>query len=89
MGVIWTEGKDREMKGSAGNVKRATELQVGDHILDKSGKEFEVTEVRRDPFAPTARWIVIRLRDVNDATNEGEICCTSSETFQTAQAVTQ
>jgi hypothetical protein len=72
------------------NTKRSTEVIPGDHILDKKGREYEVTETRRDPFAPGPRWIIIRLRNVTDAIDEGEICCTSSETFQMAEpAVTR
>jgi hypothetical protein len=63
-------------------IKQAKDIVVGDHVRDKRGKQFEVTEVRRDPFAPTARWIVIRLSDVAHRWNEGEICCTSGETFE-------
>jgi hypothetical protein len=76
MAVLWTEAP-REPRPT----KRSTELIPGDHILDEKGTEYAVTETRRDPFAPGPRWILIRLRNVNDPIDEGEICCTATEQF--------
>ena len=89
--VIWTD----TTHVSPLNVRTAREIQAGDRVFDRSGVEWDVIEVRRervsgsgawaeltnDIYAPSVRWITVRLRQVRDAANEGEVACTSSEKF--------
>lgn len=62
--------------------KKALDIRAGDRFLDAKGKEWNVLETRRDPFAPGARWIIIR---VSDGDIDTEIVCTSSEKFTMAE----
>jgi hypothetical protein len=70
-------------------MKPAMHLNIGDHILAENGREYTVLEVRLDPFAPGPNWIVVRLREVGNPVNEGEICCNSADEFRMAEAVSQ
>jgi hypothetical protein len=89
--VIWTDATCV----SPLNIRTAREIQVGDRVFDRSGVEWDVIEVRRervsgsgawhgltnDIYAPSVRWITVRLRQVWDAANEGEVACTSADKF--------
>jgi len=70
--------------------KTAIHLNIGDHILSGDlEKEYRVIEVRLDPFAAGSKWVIVRLRELANPENEGEVVCNSQDDFKMAETVSQ
>jgi hypothetical protein len=75
--VIWTD----TTYVSPLNVRNAWEIEAGERVFDRSGVEWDVIEVRPLQISADVYKVRVRLRQLRDAANEGEIICTPSEKF--------